>query len=57
MPTDDDDSKYVSDSSDDDENISSSDRSGLILKNIMKLSRHQVIMEDEEKNPQFLSYN
>ena len=57
MPTDDDDSKYVSDSSDDDENISSSDRSGLILKNIMKLSRNQVIMEDEEKNPQFLSYN
>lgn len=31
MPTDDDDSKYVSDSSDDDENISSSDRLGLIF--------------------------
>ena len=45
MPTDDDDSKYVSDSSDDDENISSSDRLGLILKNIMKLSRHWVIMK------------
>ena len=57
MPTDDDDSKYVSDSSDDDENISSSDRSGLILKNIMNLSLHQVKMKDEEKNSQFLSYN